>query len=255
MLFPSILMAVSLQPSQAMLRQLFEETLVRKKAEYGDSDTRTAQAARDLGLFLAEQGDRSRARDCLAEAVQINERALGPSAAPTLADIVELAGLSPPKQAEPLWHRAAASTDAAVAARALGALGALRENAGDRAVAAKFYRHALAKEQVASGRDSARVAVRLNALARAVKMPESIALLERALAINRRRLGPRHPETATIEANLAALLVNAGRAGEAVRLASNAMSILEETAGAEHPRTAVVAAILVNARQAAGLAP
>ncbi len=186
-----------------MLRQLFEEAFEQKK---------TAQAARDLGLFLAGQGQVAAARQALGEAVRLSEKAHGPSAPRTLADVAELAAISEPAYAEPLWQRAAASQDAGVAARSLAVLGGLREDAGDRSGAAKFYRGALAKEEAASGADSARVAVRLNALSRVVAVARGIELLERARGINVKRLGPRHLETGTLTANLAALLVSAGRA-------------------------------------------
>lgn len=248
----SVLVALILQPSPAMLRRLFEEALVRRKAEYGDSHVRTAQAARDVGLFLSKQGDQPGARAALAEAVRIDEKALGPKHPQTLADVAELASLSAASQAEPLWQRAAGSPNAEVSSRALAALAGLRENSGDRAGAAVFYRQALAKEEAASGRESARVAVRLNALARVVDLPEGIALLERALAINRGRLGPRHLETATINANLAGLLLQAGRTDEAARFSRDAISIFEENPDANDPRTAVAVTLLAHALRANG---
>ena len=52
----------------------------------------------------------------LAEAVRIDEAVSGASAPQTLADVAELARVSPTQQAEPLWRRAAAGSDAGVAA-------------------------------------------------------------------------------------------------------------------------------------------
>jgi len=242
----------ALQPSPAMLRQLFEEALARRREQYGDSDVRTAQAARDLGLFLSRQGEASDARGALAEAVRIDEQAVGPAAAQTLADVEALALVSDVRQAEPLWKRAATSPDAALAARALSALGQMREKAGDLPRAASYYRQALAKEERSGGRDSPRIAVRLNALARVVDLTEGISLLERALEINRRRLGARHQETATIELNLAGVLLNAGRNNEAAKLSSDATATYEQVLGADSPRTAVAAAIQGSALQAKG---
>ena len=103
------------QPSSAALRQLFEDALARRRSQFGDDDIRTVQAARDLGLFLRNLGDASGARRALAEVVRIDERVLGPKAAQTLADVAELAGMSPPPEAEPLWQRAAQSSNAALA--------------------------------------------------------------------------------------------------------------------------------------------
>jgi tetratricopeptide (TPR) repeat protein len=235
-----------------MLRQLFEDALRRQKEEHGLSDPRTAQAARDLGLFLRSQRDTAGARNALDEAVRIDEKALGPATAQTLADVAELAGVSAPVQAEALWRRAAESPDAKVAARALAELGQLREAASDPAGAAKLYRQALVQEEVASGRDSAQVASRLNALSRVVDPPQAIALLDRAVDMSRRHLGARHPETATLELNLAGLLLKAGHADQAVQSATDAMSIFEEVLGASHQRTAAAATILAHALRAKG---
>src|SRR5437016_5989699 len=97
--------ALALQPGPAMLRRLFEQELARRKREYSDFDARTAQAARDLGMFLSMQGDAASAQHPLAEAVRIDEKAFGPMAPQTIADVAELAGVSPAGQAEPLWRR------------------------------------------------------------------------------------------------------------------------------------------------------
>jgi tetratricopeptide (TPR) repeat protein len=247
-----ILTVLAFQPSPAMLRQLFEEAFEQRKAAYGEADARTAQAARDLGMFLAGQGQVAAARRALGEAVRLSEKAHGPSEPRTLADVAELAAISEPAYAEPLWQRAAASPDAGVAAQSLAVLGGLREEAGDRSGAAKFYRGALAKEEAASGADSARVAVRLNALSRVVEVARGIELLERARGINVKRLGPRHLETGTLTANLAALLVSAGRAQRAARLGQEAVSIFEELLGPDNPRTAIAVAIHGRALRAKG---
>jgi tetratricopeptide (TPR) repeat protein len=216
------------------------------------SDPRTAQAARDLGLFLRSEGDTSGARDALAEAVSIDEKALGPAASQTFADVAELAGVSASGPAEALWRRAAESPDAKVAARALAVLAQLREASGDPAGAVKFYRRALIQEEVASGRDSARVAVRLNALSHVVDLAEGIALLDRAVDISRRRLGARDPETATLELNLAGLLLKAGHPDQVVQPAADAMSIFAEVLGPDHPRTAAASTILGRAQRVNG---
>jgi tetratricopeptide (TPR) repeat protein len=245
-----IFAALAFQPSPEMLRQLFEEALMRRKHEYGASDARTAQAARDLGLFLRSQENLSAARDALAEAVRIDEKALGPTALQTFADLAELAGVSAPEQAEPLWRRAAESPDAKTSARAAAALGQSREAASDQAAAATFYRRALVREEAASGQDSARVAVRLNALSRVVDLPEGIAHLDRAVDISRRRLGARHPETGTLELNLARLLLKAGRLNEAAQSGADAMSCFEESLGDDDPRTGAAATLLAHALRA-----
>ena len=240
------------QPSPEMLRRLFEEEWQRNKQDLGADDARTAQAARDLGLFLLRQGDASGARNALGEAVRIDETAFGAGAAQTLADMTDLGRASAPQEAEPLWQRAAGSPDAKAAARALAFLGQSREIAGDSPEAAKFYRRALAKEEQSSGKESLQVAIRLNALSRVVDLAEGISLLDRAVAISRMQLGDRHAETATLELSLAGLLLKAGRRDQAEESSRRALLTFEQTLGVDHPRAALAATTLAHAARAKG---
>ncbi len=248
----SVATALAMQPDPAMLRRLYEEILAKRERQYGLADARTARAASDLGLFLKEQGDADGAGRALVEALRVNEAALGPKATETLSEAAELAAVSPPPLAEPLWRRAAESADPGVAARALAALAELRETARDREGAVTLHRQALAKEEAASGKEGARVAVRLNALALALGPEQGIPLLTRALAIDRRAYGERHPETATTESNLSGLLLAAGRAPESVRVGRSALTGFESTLGPDHPRTAAAASNLADALRAQG---
>ena len=221
-----------------MLRAIFEEGLARRVAEFGEDDARTAQAARDLGLFLAGQGDRSAARAAFERAVRADEKRLGPSAARTLADVAELAALTEPASAAPLWQRASASPDPGVASRSLVALGAVSEQNGNRERARAFYRLALAKEEAATGVKSLRVASRLNTLSFMVEPAEAIALLDRALRISTAVVGAQRLETAAIQMNLAIRMLDSGRAARALQLATGAWSTFAEMLGPDHPRTA-----------------
>jgi tetratricopeptide (TPR) repeat protein len=216
------------------------------------ADSRTARAASDLGLFLKEQGDLSGSQAALQEALRVDSQALGETSNLTLADAAELASVSDPTAAEPLWQRAAASKDAGVASRALAALGELREGASDRESAATFFQRALEREETASGPASARVAVRLNALALAIGPEKGLALLNRALAIDRKVWGERHPETATTETNLCGLLLAAGRVPDSIQMGRAAVAGFEATLGQDHPRTGSAASNLADALRAAG---
>jgi tetratricopeptide (TPR) repeat protein len=233
-----LVVALSPQPDPAMLRRLFEEALARRERQYGLEDARTAQAARDLGMFLAREGDVVGARKSLGEAVKIDEAAFGIKGAPTLADAAQLASVSTGREAATLWRRASEAEDAGVAVRALMALG--------------NFRKALARQEAATGESSEPVAVILNALAQTVEVTEGIPLLQRALAIDRASLGPRHPQTATTEANLAGQLVHAHRYDEALGAAAESLSIFMDTLGLDHPRCAVAASILAFALEAKG---
>src|SRR5687767_2062916 len=189
------MIALAFQPAPEMLRAVFEEALARSASTYGETDARTAQAARDLGLFLVRQGELPAAREALGRAVRADEKIFGLAARQTLADLAELASLSDPARAEPMWARASASPDPAIVARAFSALGDLRKQAGNREEAIALYRKALEKEEISTGKDSVRVAARLNTLALVVDSGEDIALLERALRISTARVGLRRVET------------------------------------------------------------
>jgi tetratricopeptide (TPR) repeat protein len=241
-----------LQPGPGALRAIFEEGLARRREKFGVFDPRTAQAARDLGMFLSRNGEVADARNILDQVVRIDEKVFGVNALQTLADVAEFAAVSPADQAEPLWKRAAESSDARVAARSLCQLGKFRALAGDRPGAASFYRKAVTKDEEAQGKNSAAVALDLNALAKVVDAAHAIPLLERALAIDRRVLTSHHAETATTEANLAGLLADTPRNEEAVRLATEALSLFRQTVGPDHPRTAVAASILGYACEVKG---
>lgn len=243
MILLGLITALALQPDPVMIRRIFEDALAQRRKEFGTVDPRTAQAARDLGMFLIREHDVSAARAALAEAVEIDEK---------LTDVAELASVSPPEQAALLWLRPAKSTDPALAARALAALGELKEAASDRNGAADFYRQSLAKEEAASGKNGARVAVRLVALALVTEPRQALPLLQRALVINRKQYGERHPETATVETNLVGPLLAAGRLDEAVATGRRALAGFESTVGEEHPRTAAAASNLAEALHAKG---
>jgi tetratricopeptide (TPR) repeat protein len=240
------------QPEAANLRALFEQNLARNEHAYGMADARTAAAARDLGLFLYGQNDEPGAYRALSEAVEIDGKSLGPNGRQTMEDIASLAAVAPAQEAESLWLRAADGANAAVASKAWAALGEIRERAGDPKAAAAVYTKALQEEEAASGKDSTKTAVRLNALALVSEPREAVPLLERAVAIDRQRWGEKHPETATAESNLSGELLAAGRVPEAVRVGAQALRNFEATLGPEHPRTAAAASNLADARRAAG---
>ena len=248
----SLVVLLAMQPDPAAMRRLFEENLARQEKQFGAADARTAAAARDLGLFLEKQGDLSAARAALGRAMRADEKTLGGEARRTLADVAELAAVSPPPEAGPLWERAARSPDPAVSSRALAALGDLRSEAQDTEAAVSLYRQALAKEEEARGKESTGVAVRLNALAVLVGPEEGIPMLARALAINTRLLGKRHPETSITAANLAGLLLDGGQPDAALKLASAALANLEETLGPDHPRVASACTVLAFCWRAKG---
>ena len=249
------------QPDPAMLGKLYAEALERNKQQYGASDARTAQAARDLGLFLSKHGAADGARKVLIELVRLDESFLGATGTVTFADVASLASVSPPNAAEPLWRRASQSPDQTVAARAFAALGHLRETAGDQSGAVRFYAEALTREESAlqeatAIEERARLAILMSGVAQVfgqvAEPAQGVAALRRALAIDRSVLGPRHPETGTVQANLAGVLLDANAVNESVPLITEAIPILEETLGDDHPRVAISASILAHGLRSRG---
>ena len=182
------------QPDPAALRKLFEDALSRRQHDFGETDARTAQAARDLGLFLCRSADAASARRAMTNAVHLDEKALGASAPQTLEDVATLASVSPPAEAEALLRRAAESPDPMVAGPALTSAAAIRKAAGDSASAAALLRRAVEKAEAVE-RDGPTVALILNLLAQVIPAKEAVPVLERALAIDRQKLGPTNPQT------------------------------------------------------------
>ena len=203
-----------------------------------------------LLLLLALQTNPVILRAVYLDILTADEKALGAGNARTLADAANLASVLPASEALPLWQRASESPDAAVAARAFAALGEMREDAGDRSGAAALYKRALSQEESATGKSSARVAVRLNALALVSDPPAAIPMLERALAIDRRVWGANHTETGTTEVNLSGELLAAGRTLEAVRMGTAGLAVFEAVLGPDHPRTGAAASTLADALRA-----
>lgn len=204
--FPIVAVAMvcglSAQPDAGVVRHVFEESLARRQREYGAADARTAQAARDLGLFLRANKDTAGARAALAQALRIDDTALGLSAPQTLEDAAALASVSTPAAAEPLLRRAVESPDLLVSGQALSTLGGLRKFAGDLAGAAACFRRALTKAEQAEGPDGTPVELILNIL----------------VSLDRQTLGPRHAQTMEDARRLAELYRRTGRPGEAARV-------------------------------------
>jgi tetratricopeptide (TPR) repeat protein len=240
------------QPDRAMLRQMFEESLKRRMEEFGRNDSHTAQASRDLGLFLQRNGDVAAARRVLAETVAIDEAVFGKSVGQTLEDVSALAAISPAALAGPLFQRAAESTDPIVAGPALSSLAELRTAAADRAGAAAYLRRALEKAEAVDGKGGATVALILNTLALDVEPEEGIAYLERALQIDRTQLGERDPATILTAVNLSKLLLAARRVDDALAIARRALNAAEAAFGAGHPGAADALAALARATLAKG---
>jgi len=234
------------QPDPVMLRGLYEQHLAEQQQAHGEFDSHTADAARDLALFLRSHGDSNGAYAALVRTVAIDEKLFGADAARTLADVADLASVAPPADAGKLFERTAKSSDPAAASRALVALGEMRASQGDREGAARYWRQALAKQEAATGPESERVATLLNLLAQAVEPGDAIPLLQRALTLDRKIFGPGHPEIGATDQLLASSLLATGKTADAIAPGREALSILSLKLGPDHPRTAMAASTLAE---------
>lgn len=221
--------AVAFQPDPEALASLFRQALAEREKQFGGNHPRVARAASDLGLFLRNQGRRSEAEPLLRRAAEIDERELGAASLLFGEDLENLASVLDPVDGVPVYRRAAQHPNAGVAARALTRLASLEEARGNRPAALELYRTALAKDETAQ---------RLNDAALLEDPKAAEPLLRRALAIQEKALGPRHPETAVTANNLANVLLATGRAAQAEPLARGALRSLEDALGPRHPRVA-----------------
>jgi tetratricopeptide (TPR) repeat protein len=227
-----------------MLRQMFEESLARRTKEFGRNDAHTAQASRDLGLFLERNGDAASARRVLTDTIAIDDAVLGKTDPQTLEDVSALASVSPPALVAPLLRRVAESTDPAVAGPALSTLADQRSAAGDRVGAAAYLRRALEKAELVDGKDGPIVALLLNALALDVDPKEAVPDLERALQIDRAKLGDGDRNTQVTAVNLSQALAALARSTrakgdkvEAERLYRQALQLAQAVLGPNDART------------------
>jgi tetratricopeptide (TPR) repeat protein len=223
------------------LLPLFTQAVSEREKALGVWDAKVARSLKAQGLFLKTIGDVKAAAAPLGRAIEIDRRNHDPdlfAVEESLAQTFELAGNRP--GAFELFQQAAAGADLEVAARSYASLAPL-----DPARASDYYAKAIAAQEKDTGADNPRVAMLLNRLAQALEekqnFRESEALLRRALAIQRKALGP-SPDTATTLINLGSLLQNLQRAEEAERLEREAIGILEQ----KRPQSVELAAAYTN---------
>jgi tetratricopeptide (TPR) repeat protein len=223
------------------LLPLFQEAVADREKALGAWDPKVAQSLKAQGLFLKTIGDLDAAAAPLGRALEIDRRNHDPNlfaVEESLAQIFELTGNR--RQAFELFQQAAAGADMQVAARSYASLAAL-----DPPRAADYYAKAITAQEKETGPDHPRVALLLNRLAQALEEKQSFdqaeALLRRALAIQRKALGPSH-DTATTLVNLGSLLQTLKRDEEAERMEREAIGMLEQRS----PQSAELAAAYTN---------
>ena len=223
---------------------LYEKAFAERAGKFGEKDARTAEVAANLGLFLAKQGDRPNAELWLRRALAISEQLYRARSRELCAAQEALARVVPGENERRELHRQASqSEDAGVAARNLAQLAALDGHD------VSLLRQALAKQEIATGPQSAATALRLNDLGLALQEREPAAaagLFRRALAIDEKTLGAGHPETATAMNNLANVLASTGQALAAEALQRKAYGIFVNTLGPQHVRSGITASNLAD---------
>jgi tetratricopeptide (TPR) repeat protein len=227
--------------SLSSLLPLFAQAVSEREKALGAGDAKVARSLKAQGLFLKTLGDLNAASAPLGRALDIDRRNHDPdlfAVEESLGQTFELAGNR--RQAFELFQQAAAGADMQVAARSYASLAAL-----DSARAPDYYAKSIAAQEKVTGPDHPRVAMLLNRLAQAVEekkdFQQAEELLRRALAIQRKAIGP-SPDTATTLINLGSLLQILQRTEEAERLEREAIGILEQ----KRPQSVALAAAYTN---------
>jgi tetratricopeptide (TPR) repeat protein len=236
--------ALAFQLDPGALVPLYRRALAEREKQFGADHPKVARSASDLGLYLRNIGEREDAAVHLERALEIDSKNMAPSSMVVAEDLENLASVSPPDEALRLHQRAAASSDASISARNWGKAGDLLAAKEDRSAAVAAYRSALAKEEVASGPNHPRIAVRLNDLAQVLEPRAAEPIVRRALAIETKSLGMQNPATGITMNNLANVLLGARKLVEAEKIARQSLSILEGTLGGNHPRVATISSNL-----------
>jgi len=226
----------------ASLRPLFEQALADRARQLGPMHPKVARSAVILGLFLEQTGNTAAAEAPLRQALAIDRANRSPQITSTqeeLAQMLEIIGKR--KEAVEMFQQATAGSDAGVSARSYASLAKL-----DPASAAGYYPNAIAAEEIASGKDSPRVATQLSNLALTLRAKGDLktaeTLLRRAVTIQEKAFGRSHYQTATTLSNLGVVLQGLGRFTEAESVEREALAAYEQN----RPQSMELAAICAN---------
>lgn len=230
----------------AMLRPIYEKAIALRAKRFGEESAEAVQSIIDYSKFLAQSGDVRSAINWMEKALAIK---------PKIEDKQMLAVLLEPVDASAsaeLHLQIAKSAKGEVAAISFSRLGTLAEGHGEIAAAESSYRKAIAE----SGNEE-KLAVRLNTLALLLKklpakQTEAEQLFRRALGLQQRQLGMKHPEVAITLNNLSGLLLENNRVVEAEAPARRALEILDGSVGPEHVRSGLAASNLADVLMARG---
>lgn len=181
-----------------------EGALITREQALGPTSAEVAETELALGDAFAEHGDVTEAEKHYARALALREKRFGPND-PKVGSVI-------------------------------GSMAGLRLRQGRAVEAETLYRRAIAIDQKA---DSLALAQDLAGLGIALwgqqKYPQAEASMRQSLSIQQTRLGPSHPDLASVQNNLGALYWTQGRYSEALELYDRTRKIFEKTLDPMHP--------------------
>jgi tetratricopeptide (TPR) repeat protein/predicted Ser/Thr protein kinase len=213
----------------------------------------TAALSSNLGSVLEAQGDYRAAAQRQRVAIEIQERALGPSHPAVAQSLSELGGilrrLGDDDAALAAHDRALAIREESfgprhpVVAQSLNNLGLVLKGQGRFEEADAYYRRALSIREDALGRDHPAVATSLNnraaVLAAWGRYDEALAEHRRALAIRIAHFGRESTDVALSLQNIGDVLDLQGEYAAAADNHRRALAMVEHVLGPRHPRVAI----------------
>jgi tetratricopeptide (TPR) repeat protein/transcriptional regulator with XRE-family HTH domain len=218
----------------------------------GDGDIISVRLQIHVAAYLVHRGRYSEAEAIYGQAIQQEERLLGPEHPLNAEALLGLARLFQEQgnypQAEPLYEQAVSISEQAFGpdhpetATSLVGLGILYRKQGKYQQAIACFERAVQIVEQALGTDHPQVVTPLNGLGIILmhqgKYQQSAQYLERAVRIVAQAFGPEHPQVAASLSNLGTLYLDQGDYQQAAPYLEQVLRILEQSLGPDHPRVA-----------------
>jgi serine/threonine protein kinase len=238
---PSATASEIIDDAMKKLDETTEQPLLRASLQ-----TTLSEIYDEMGLYDA-------AEPLAKSALEIREKALGPSHLDVAASLSILANIwrrqGKLTEAEQLTQRSLKIRETALGpnhadvATSLNNLATLYADQGKLAEAEPLYRRSMETWEKALGPNHPDVATSLNNLASVYidqgKLAEAEPLLTRSLEIREKALGPDHPDVAMTLNNIADLYRSRGKLAEAELLLKRSLEIKEKALGPNHPDAAL----------------